>query len=85
MRQVLINEGCNEKPNAQALGAFNSYVSKTANSYIAYAKENNSVATLKAISKGIKNSKFGTNSEAIGNKVAGRLRTYLKDFDMGKK
>jgi len=28
MRQVLINEGCNEKPNAQALGAFNATVKK---------------------------------------------------------
>lgn len=85
MRQVLINELCNEKPNAQALGAFNAAVSNTANAYISYAKENNSVLTLKVISRGIKNSKFGTKSEAIGNKVAGRLRAYLKDFDMGKK
>ncbi len=80
MRQVLINEICNEMPNSQALGSFNDAVETTANSFITYAKENNSVATLKVLSKGIQgSSKFGEKSKNIGNAVSKRINTYLKN------
>lgn len=79
MKQILIKEICKEMPNSQALGSFNDAVEKTTNSFISYAKENNSLETLKVISKGINGpSKFGEKSKNRTNAVAKRIKAYLK-------
>jgi hypothetical protein len=80
MKQILFKEICKEKPNSQALGSFNDAVEKTANSFISYAKENNSINTLKVLSRGISGpSKFGEKSKNIGNAVSKRINSYLKN------
>lgn len=51
MRQVLINEGCKERPNAQALGAFNAAYSQ----FIKIAKTSKDGADFVSKARTIKN------------------------------